>query len=228
MRRKQYSTLAALFRYPAEGYKENVESCMKMLKSAYPAAAMNFERFYKFIETKSLHEIEEIFGITFHIQAICFLDLGYVLFGEDYKRGEFLVNMKREQEKANNECGEELYDNLPNVLQLMAIHPDQEFVNEMGTKVMLPALQKMLEEFKAGRMELRTKVMRKKQKAIILEGIAEGNIYQNALLALLNVLEKDFDTIEYTLQKIQPSLGNFLPNCGTCSEDHQPLKTIQP
>jgi hypothetical protein len=45
--------------------------------------------------------------------------LGYVLFAEDYKRGDFLVKVKNEQRKVNNDCGEELADNLPNILTLM-------------------------------------------------------------------------------------------------------------
>ena len=62
---------------------------------------------------------QEYYISTFDVQAICFLDIGYVLFGEDYKRGIFLVNIKKEQIKAGNDCGSELPDHLPNILTLL-------------------------------------------------------------------------------------------------------------
>ena len=216
MEKDQYIILSELFKYPSVGYKDNVNASMLMLQDRYPEAAKSFERFYDYIQGKTLFEIEEVFGFTFHIQAICFLDIGYVLFGEDYTRGDFLVNMKREQAKINHDCGEELADNLPNVLQLMSISDDKDFVEELGVRALIPALEKMLIEFKAGRAELRKKVMKKKQKAIIMEDIQDGNIYQNALQALLIVLQADFEGIDFNDEKVEQSLSNFIPDCGTC------------
>lgn len=80
--REHYNTLAKLFQYPTEGYKESAVKVAELLKD-YPEGAEEFGRFLDFTTEKSLFEIEEVFGITFHIQAICFLDMGYVLFGDD-------------------------------------------------------------------------------------------------------------------------------------------------
>ncbi len=145
--REQYISLANLFRYPDEDYKKNVSECAKMLKENYHEAYSEILPFVQFVEANGLYEIEEVFGKTFHIQAICFLDLGYVLFAEDYKRGEFLVKMKDEQRRANNDCGDELADNLPNVLTLMAIMKDEEFLGEFAVRIVEPSLEKMLAEF---------------------------------------------------------------------------------
>ena len=216
MDKSQYFILSELFKYPKEGYQDRINECMFMLKEKYPEAAKSFERFYDYMKDKTLYEIEEVFGFTFHIQAICFLDVGYVLFGEDYTRGEFLVNMKAEQAKIGHDCEEELADNLPHVLQLMAISEDQPFVEELAVRAVIPALEKMLVEFKASRTELRKKIMKKKQKAIIMEDIVEGNIYQNALQALLVVLQTDFKGIDFGDEVIEQSLSNFIPDCGTC------------
>ncbi len=217
MERSQYLILAQLFRYPTVGYHDNVNSCADLLQERYPDAAKSFKRFADYINSKTLFEVEEVFGYTFHIQAICYLDIGYVLFGEDYNRGEFLVNMKREQAKINHDCGEELADNLPHMLQLLAKSDDMELVQELTVRAIIPAVEKMLEEFHQSRMELKAKVMKKKQKAIIMEDIVDGNIYQNAIQALLFVLKTDFEGIEYDDKIAEPSLSNFLPNCGTCS-----------
>ena len=225
--RDQYNKLANLFRYPDESYKQNVAECAKMLKENYHEAYAEILPFLQFVETKDLYEIEEVFGKTFHIQAICFLDLGYVLFAEDYKRGEFLVKMKDEQRRANNECGDELADNLPNVLTLMAIMKDEEFLEEFAVRIVEPALSKMLAEFDTARMELKDKVRKKKQKVILMEDMQNKNIFQYAIQSLLYVVKEDFKSIVYNDPEIVPTLGgNFLKSCSTgCSTTPQPVKT---
>jgi nitrate reductase assembly molybdenum cofactor insertion protein NarJ len=225
--RDQYNKLANLFRYPDESYKQNVAECAKMLKENYHEAYAEILPFLQFVETKDLYEIEEVFGKTFHIQAICFLDLGYVLFAEDYKRGEFLVKMKDEQRRANNDCGDELADNLPNVLTLMAIMKDEEFLEEFAVRIVEPALSKMLAEFDTARMELKDKVRKKKQKVILMEDMQNKNIFQYAIQSLLYVVKEDFKSIVYNDPEIVPTLGgNFLKSCNTgCSTTPQPVKT---
>ncbi|MCB0477859.1 MAG: hypothetical protein R2799_04465 [Crocinitomicaceae bacterium] len=224
----QYSQLANLFRYPKEDYLTRVNDCANMLKEKYPEAYKELLPFVDVVNQKELFEIEEIFGRTFHIQAICYLDIGYVLFAEDYKRGEFLVNMKEEQRKANNDCGEELADNLPNVLKLMSILEDQEFLEELSSRIIAPALEKMLEEFDVSRMQLKTKIMKKKQKVIIQENLENKNIFQHAIAATLLVIQKDFKVEKYEGREVKPDvLSSFLPNCSTCSvhEDEKKAST---
>lgn len=214
----QYEMLANLFRYPKTGYIEQVNECAAILKDNYPKAYIDISPFVDVINSKKLFEIEEIFGKTFHIQAVCYLDLGYVLFGEDYKRGDFLVQMKSEQRKAKNDCGEELADNLPNVLSLLCLLEDEDFLGELSVRILLPALKKMLEEFDASRMMLRTKMMKKKQKVLIQENMEHKNIYQYAIQATMKVLQSDFKALHYPDQDVKPDLSSaFLPSCGTCS-----------
>ena len=70
----------------------------------------------------------EIHTRSFEVQSITTLDVGYVAFGDDYKRGELLVNLNREHEAVGVDCGSELPDHLPNVLRLMARWQDPELV----------------------------------------------------------------------------------------------------
>lgn len=194
---EHYTLLAELFRYPNKDIKTTVTKIQQFLDSNYQEAGAEFKRFSEFIDQTTFPEIEEIFQKTFHIQAICFLDIGYVIFAEDYKRGEFLVNMKAEQEKYNNDCEGELADNLPYVLRLMPIHKDEAFINELVVMALIPALEKMLSEFDAAKTQIREKVMNKKQKVVIMEGIKDGNIYKNTLSSLIMVLKKDFEGIKF-------------------------------
>ena len=65
MDKNQYLILSELFKYPKEGYQENVRQCMFMLQEKYPDAAESFKRFSDYIEGKTLYEVEEVFGFTF-------------------------------------------------------------------------------------------------------------------------------------------------------------------
>ncbi len=215
---EQYNLLANLFRYPMAEYKSHVNECNDYVQTHFPEASKEMETFTSFVNGKTAFEIEEVFGQTFHIQAICFLDLGYVLFGEDYKRGDFLVQMKNEQAKANNDCGSELADNLPNVLSLIPLLKDEEFRTELGARIIIPAIEKMIGEFDSARMELKTKVRKKKEKVILLENLEGGNIYQHAIKALLAVLKEDFKGTEYQDPTIIPGLRGDVLSCGSsCS-----------
>jgi len=223
--KNQYNALANIFRYPDQGYLNNVNECAELLHKSYPEAYKEFLPFLNVLNKKSIYDIEELFAKTFHIQAVCYLDIGYVLFAEDYKRGEFLVKMKNEQRKVNNDCGEELADNLPNVLALLPMIEDSSFLEEFASKIMIPALKTMLKEFEASRMELKTKVRRKKQKVLIQENIEHKNIYQYAINTTLKVIEIDFKHVVNQAQEIKPDIaGSFLPNCNTCSVEHTPPK----
>lgn len=219
MKKEQYIILSELFLYPKQGYKSKVRACMQYLEDHYPDAAASFKRLDDFIAAKSLYEIEEIFGITFHIQSICFLDIGYVLFREDYSRGEFLRNMKNELAMIGHDSGEELADNLPHVLQFMAKSKNNEFVEELAVRAVIPAVEQMLGEFQTKRMEVRKKVIKKKQKAIIMEDVIDGNIYQNAIQALLKVLHKDFEKVQYPEPEhpLHSIAGFESADCGGCS-----------
>lgn len=75
-----YPVFAPLFRYPEEELRFQAENCLSLIRVDFPQAAEKLQVFSSFLEGSSLDEMEEIFTKTFHIQAICFLDLGYVIF----------------------------------------------------------------------------------------------------------------------------------------------------
>ena len=194
-----------------------------MMQRDYPESARKLDRFLDFVNSNTLYRIEEVYNLTFHIQAICFLDIGYVLFGEDYKRGDFLVHMKREQEKIGHDCGCELPDNLAMILELMALSDEEELVNELGKRILIPAADKMSREFATARIELRAKLHKKKQKVFIAKDEKVGNVYEGPVNALLNMLRVDFDNLQFETVEFKPEFGqNFLVNCSSCSE-HEPV-----
>ncbi len=218
----KYRLFTPLVAYPDAGLPAALGRCLDMLELHCPEAVATLAPFAQWLVNTPLHDQEEVYARTFHIQAICYLDLGFVLFGEDYKRGEFLVNMKREQALAGNDCGDELPDNLANVLNLLPLLKDQDLVTDLGSRVMIPALRKMLEEFESARMAMRDRMLKRKHNAILLEGRSDQNIYVHVLQALLQLLRTDFE--ERTVPRA-PASQAFITgasSCGTCTSHPTP------
>lgn len=189
---EHYITLADLFRYPGEDFPARVAACASLLTEKYPEAAKELQPFLNYIAGCDADRREELFTKTFDVQPICYLDLGYVIFGEDYKRGAFLLHMQEEQGTIGNDCGTDLPDNLCNMLSLFTRSENQSLLDDLAINIMIPGLKKMVGEFDSARIELKQKVLRKLHKALITEELNQGNVYRNALTALLMVFEEDF------------------------------------
>lgn len=187
-----YYLFADLLRYPQDNYRELVESTSKVLQDVYPEAAQMLSPFVDYIREHDSDAWEELYTKTFDVQPVCYLDLGYVIFGEDYKRGAFLLHMQNEQLMINNDCGTDLPDNISNVLVLLTKHHNQVFLNELTGQIVIPAVEKMIGEFAQARVELKIRVMRKLHNAIIQEELNQSNVYRNVFESLLCVLREDF------------------------------------
>ena len=192
-----YIDFADLLRYPGKDYLEKVNKCYAMLQDKYPEVAVELKPFVDFMRTCPEDRMEELFTRTFDVQPICYLDLGYVIFGEDYKRGAFLLHMQAEQLLAENDCGTDLSDNICNILTLYTKTNNQELLNELAVKIMIPGVEKMIGEFKQARVDLKMKILKKLHRAIIQEELNHGNVYRNVLSALMLVFQKDFANVSY-------------------------------
>jgi nitrate reductase molybdenum cofactor assembly chaperone len=199
-----YEMLAALFEYPGRDYPAQVQRICDLLESRYPLAAAQLDRFAKALPSEGktfseeeLDEVQEIFTRSFDVQSITTLSVGYVMFGDDYKRGELLVNLNREHREAGVECGTELPDHLPNVLRLIAGWRDPEMVVEFVEEILHPALERMIAEFGSQRMEQRNSLYKKHFKTLIATSAERGTIFREPLAALVAVLKEDFGLSEW-------------------------------
>jgi nitrate reductase assembly molybdenum cofactor insertion protein NarJ len=199
-----YQQLAAVFDYPAADLPAQLRGLCESLQSRYPAAASRFEFFAKALPSSGerlseieLDEVQEIFTRSFDVQAITTLSVGYIVFGDDYKRAELLVNLNREHRDAGLDCGTELSDHLPNVLRLLAKWQDPEIVVEFVEEILHPAIDNMIHEFGADRILERNRLYRKHYKTLIATSPDRGTMYIDALQGLLAVLRQDFDLAEH-------------------------------
>jgi nitrate reductase assembly molybdenum cofactor insertion protein NarJ len=187
-----YNDFSELFHYPDSEFADKVKNVQATLNRSYPKAAKILEDFTKYVSNTSLIFVEEIFTRSFDVQAITTLDLGYVLFGDDYKRGELLVNLNREHQNVGNDCGTELSDHLPNVLRLLPKMTDKEIRGELVSLIVLPALKKIISEFKFELQEKKNKVYFKHHRTMIDSSKKYGSIYHKPLLAIYEIIKKDF------------------------------------
>ena len=141
-----YELLAAVLRYPDEGYLGRVERCAFALRDRYPEAARSIRDFAEEIAPLSPEDAQELFTRTFDLNPVCSLELGWHLFGEQYERGSMLVKMREELRRYRIAESSELPDHLVHALQLLARMEDER-AEEFATAVVLPALHKMLPNF---------------------------------------------------------------------------------
>ncbi len=140
----------------------------------------------------SIAQLEEIYARSFEVQAITTLDLGYVLFGDDYKRGALLVHLNQEHQEVDNDCGKELADHLPNLLRLLSRMKNPELREELVQKIVAPALRKVIKEFDPENIKQKSEVYKKHHKTVIENSDRYGTIYQYPLKAVYAVLQTDF------------------------------------
>ena len=194
MDRADYSHLAELFDFPAAGFQPRVRALAASLVGGCPDAAASVGRFLDGLPGRTL-DLQELHTRTFDVQSLTTLDVGYVLFGDDYKRGALLSHLNQEHGRAGNDCRGELADHLPNVLRLLPKLKDAELQGELVEHLLIPALMLMLREFEDGRVAQKNANYRKHYKTLIDDARqADPLLYRHALQAALEVLAQDFQS----------------------------------
>ena len=187
-----YDDLAELFEFPGAHLAARGRSLLGLLREDYPEAASELEHFLDALPASTL-DLQELHTRTFDVQSLTTLDVGYVLFGDDYKRGALLSKLNQEHARAQNDCRGELADYLPNLLRLVPKLEDAELLGELVEQILVPALMLMIREFDADRIEKKNANYRKHYKTLIDPARGgDAKIYCRALKALVRVLEKDF------------------------------------
>ncbi|MEE9271055.1 MAG: nitrate reductase molybdenum cofactor assembly chaperone [Candidatus Krumholzibacteria bacterium] len=209
-----YTIIADLFSYPDAGFAARVGGVQAFLEETCPDAAEELREFSEFAAQASLVELHELYTRSFDVQAITTLDLGYVMFGDDYKRGQVLVNLSKEQREAGVDCGSELPDHLPNVLRLLDAMQDHALREELVQKIVAPALRRIIGEFDPERLEKKNAVYKRHHKTLIERSEHHGIIYRKTLRALYVLLKRDFD-LAGSETPFVPQHSRFLNSIGT-------------
>ena len=194
MKEKHYEVLATLFRFPDENYISQCREVQKYFDKNEPEIGKALSNFTKKLDPNQM-AIQELFLSTFDVQAVTTLDIGFVLFGDDYKRGELLANLNRELKNHAIDKNNELADNLANVLQLMSKWDNPELRAEFAGLVLFPALVKMRSEFNIDSVEQKNKYYKKAFKTVLDSSSKQRLIYEHCLSAVIALLQKEFPQI---------------------------------
>jgi nitrate reductase delta subunit len=139
-----YETLADLLEYPGDNWRAALERCREQVTTEHSALASLLEEFHQSIEALTLAELQEKYTQTFDLNPVCTLEIGYHLFGENYKRGVFLANLRETEAPFDLGQQQQLPDYLPVLLRLLVKLPDMELREALISECMLPALDRML------------------------------------------------------------------------------------
>jgi len=140
-----YDILASSLEYPGEDWNARLERCKQWLTIQEPDVAVQLIRFRRNAKPLPIERLQELYTQTFDLNPVCTLDIGYHLFGENYKRGELLAKLR--ETEAQYELGQanQLPDHLPVLLRLLTKLDDQELRLALIGEILIPALDKMLE-----------------------------------------------------------------------------------
>ncbi len=222
MNLSHYALLADLYQYPDVGYPQRVRDIRDFLNDNYPEAGEDIDKFVELLPAHDLNKMEELYIRSFDVQSITTMDIGYILFGDDYKRGELLANLNREHKQADNDCGSELGDHLPNLLRLISKLDDQNLIVEMIEELLVPALTKMISEFEPDRIKKKNELYEKHYKTLI-ETPEDGSLmYLSGLKVLDKVIRKDFSIVDKPEKK---QTIDFLKSIDTEIEIENEVKT---
>ncbi|MBI5631287.1 MAG: nitrate reductase molybdenum cofactor assembly chaperone [Elusimicrobia bacterium] len=134
--------IAVLLEYPKGDLMSAIARARKSAVAESLEAAAALEPFAGFAQDHSQAELEEAFVQTFDLNPSCALEIGWHLYGEDYKRGAFLVEMRGFMRRLAIAEDSELPDHLRHVLEVLArLEPAAGW--QLAQDKVLPALAKM-------------------------------------------------------------------------------------
>lgn len=190
---EQYIAISKLFDYPDDDYINKIDRASEALLSNYPSASVELEGFKKLLPTDT-YRLQELYTKSFEVQAITSLEVGYVLYGDDYTRGEILANLNGEHKTVGNDCGGELADHLANLLRLLPKIESKELLNDLVRLMIAPAVENMMKEYSTSSMRQKDKLYKKQYKTLIIPPVPLG-MFLHLFKALYILLDSDFKLI---------------------------------
>jgi nitrate reductase delta subunit len=147
-----YSTLANLLDYPTTNLIDQTGSFITMLEPDYPESIEYVREFLDFAETTPLGRLEEIYTGTFDVNPACYIFAGYMLFGESFKRGKFLVRLQEEYRNRGFSAGNELADHTAVLFRFLGTlsdnDADQLLTQQLVRDCLGPVFKIMIDSFK--------------------------------------------------------------------------------
>jgi nitrate reductase delta subunit len=135
--------LGAALEYPRDDYRVRLVECRDSLVDGDPEAAAGVGAFCEVIANLNDTELEELYTRTFDLNPVCTPEVGWHIYGEQYRRGRFLVQARDLLKVVGIEEKGELPDHLMSLLPAVARLQPKDAALFAGT-YLVPAVEKML------------------------------------------------------------------------------------
>ena len=149
--RRLFQLYALILEYPRSDLSETVRECQALVALGNPEAAALIGGFCTFLESTPLERQQEVYTVTFDLDATYHPYVGHHLFGESYKRSAFLVGLKERYQTFGYTFSEsELADHLAVMVGFLAVCEDVVLSKELIQDALLPGLGRMVKEDQGG------------------------------------------------------------------------------
>lgn len=135
--------IAVLLRYPDDTTAGVAGALADAAMDTGHPSQEHLEAFALVARTTDLKELQEAYAASFDLNPDCTLEISYQLFGDSYKRGQFLAMMRFHLREHGIYPGSNLPDHLPALLDLTMKLETQDAV-DLVDDCILPALEKIL------------------------------------------------------------------------------------
>lgn len=109
------------YRYPTESSHSTLVTAMTDLEGK---VGRGMQRFVDRVGQLTIGEWEELHTRTLDLSPLFIPYVGYVLWGENYRRGEFMADLKRDMERLGVDLKGELPDHLDPILRYLEVATD--------------------------------------------------------------------------------------------------------
>ena len=148
MRAELHDALAELFEYPRDGHAARMRGLARQIAAHSSEAGADVEPLARFAEQMSLGECEELYVRTFDANAERALEVGWQVFGEQYERGAFLVDLRGRMRTLGVAETTELPDHLTQVLRLLG-RMSEDDARTLVARAVTPSLKRVRESIDA-------------------------------------------------------------------------------
>ena len=139
--------IAELLRYPGDHTQALAASLADAAMATGHPCQEHLEAFALSARGMDLRELQEAFTRSFDLNPECSLDVGWHLFGETYRRGQFMAMMRHHLQAHGISEGSNLPDHLPNLLDL-GTRLERQDAMDLVDDCILPTLEKLLPALK--------------------------------------------------------------------------------
>jgi nitrate reductase molybdenum cofactor assembly chaperone NarJ/NarW len=141
-----YNLFASVLEYPTTALCVQVDVVASILHASHPQSEVQITIFQEYVNCHTLAALEELYTRTFDLQGVCCPYVGHQLFGESFKRSQFMACLNHAYHARQFSSGAELPDHVSVILRFLALGTGDEFTQALVCEGLMLAVTKMINE----------------------------------------------------------------------------------